>query len=130
MTVNKLYKMASLLMFETPDYDEDLKASFPAILNQVLAEAVDYENQFRRLRGQELLKIEDVPLYESADDNRDLPICETLCRGALPLGIKAVFLEEDGGKQAEAVLAYNKYVAALNDLTPAVFEEVQDDGSD
>lgn len=45
--------------------------------------------------------------------------------GALPLGIKAALLEEDGGKQAEAVIAYNKYAAALYDLTPAVFMEVE-----
>lgn len=130
MTVKQLYSLSSRLIFETPGDDEDLKDAFPSILNQMLAEAVGYENQFRRLEGKALLETGDIPLYETADDARELPFHETLCRGALPLGIKAALLEEDGGKQAEAVLAYNKYVAALNDLTPAVFEKVEEDESE
>ena len=129
MTVRQLYAMSCALIFETPDEDDDLKAAFPALLDQVLAEAVDYENQFRRLQGKELLEVEDIPIYESADDTSVLPFTEKLCRGALPLGIKAALLEEDGGKQAEAVVAYNKYVTALSELTPAVFIPV-DDGED
>lgn len=130
MTVNELYKMSSLLIFETPDYDEDLKDSFPAILNRVLAEMVDYENQFRRLEKMPLLKVEDIPFYTSADDTRELPICEKLCRSVLPLAIKSGLLEEDGGKQAEAVLAYNMYAAGMMDMTPAVFEEVSAGGAE
>ena len=125
MTVKQLYSLSSRLIFETPGDDEDLKDAFPSILNQLLAEAKDYENQFRRLEGKALLETGDIPFYESADDARELPFHETLCRGALPLGVKAALLEEDGGKQAEAVIAYNKYAAALNDLTPAVFMEVE-----
>lgn len=130
MTVRQLYCMSCALIFETPDEDDDLKAAFPALLAQALAEAVDYENQFRRLEQQPLLRVEDIPLYESADDESALPFHEVLCRGALPLGIKAALLEEDGGKQAEAVIAYNKYAAALWELTPAVFVPNAGEGED
>lgn len=128
MTVNQLYRLSSMLIFEAPGEDEDLMDAFPHIVNQVLAEACDYENQFRRLEGGTLLRVEDIPLYESAEDTRELPFHEVLCRAALPLGVKAALLEEDGGKQAEAVLAYNKYAAALADLTPAVFVETAEEG--
>ncbi len=124
MTIRQLYEMSCALIFETPDDDEDLKTGFPHILNQILAEAVDYENQFRRLDGETLLRVEDIPLYQSADSNEMLPFHEKLCRAALPLGIKAGLLQEDGSKQAEAVMEYNKYITALNDLTPAVFIDV------
>lgn len=124
MTIRQLYEMSCALIFETPDDDEDLKTGFPHILNQILAEAVDYENQFRRLDGETLLRVEDIPLYQSADSNEMLPFHEKLCRAALPLGIKAGLLQEDGSKQAEAVMEYNKYITALNDLTPAVFMDV------
>lgn len=124
MTIRQLYEMSCALIFETPDDDEDLKTGFPYILNQILAEAVDYENQFRRLDGETLLRVEDIPLYQSADSNEMLPFHEKLCRAALPLGIKAGLLQEDGSKQAEAVMEYNKYITALNDLTPAVFIDV------
>ena len=131
MTVKELYSLSSRLIYEAPYDDDDLMDSFPSILNQILAEATDYENQFRRLEGRTLLKVEDIPLYDDPKDERQLPFCEKLCRAALPLGVKAAFLEEDGGKQAEAVLAYNKYVSALADLTHAVFVEVEcDDGAD
>ncbi|MDR3766622.1 MAG: hypothetical protein Q3Y08_06255 [Butyricicoccus sp.] len=127
MTVRQLYTLSSNLIYEAPFDDEDLSGAFPHILNQAIAESLDYENQFRRLEGQTLLKIEDVPLYDSAEDTSELPLHEILCRGALPLGIKAALLEEDGSRQAEAVLAYNKFVAALMDLTPAVFIETVGD---
>ncbi len=124
MTVRGLYEMSCALIFETPDDDEDLKAGFPHILNQILAEAVDYENQFRRLDGEKLLRVEDIPLYSSADSGEMLPFHEKLCRAALPLGVKAGLLQEDGNKQAESAIEYNKYISALNDLTPAVFIDV------
>lgn len=130
MTVRQLYKMSSRLIFETPDDDDDLKETFPDILNQILAEAVGYENMFRRLDGLPLLRVEDIPLYESADSTEELPFREILCRAALPLGVKAQLLEEDGTKGAESVLAYNKYLQALDDLTPAVFIEVNSDEAD
>lgn len=130
MTVKQLYQMASRLIYETPGDDDDLMATFPHILNQVLAEALPYENMFRRAEGRTLLRIEDIPLYDSAEDGSALPFCETLCRAALPLGIKARLLEEDGSKQAEGVLAYNQYVQALSSLTPAAFVEVNGDEAD
>ncbi len=124
MTVKQLYSAACRLIYEVPFDDEDLKDGFPAILNQILAEALGYENQFRRLEKMPLLKIEDIPLYESADDDSEIPFHEILCRAALPLGVKAGLLEENVNKGAEAALAYNKYVTALSEITPAVFEEL------
>lgn len=124
MTVKQLYQMASWMTLEAPDYDDDLKSAFPHILNQILAEALDYENQFRRLENMPLLKTEDIPLYDNADDERELPFHEILCRSALPLGIKAAFFEGESLLKAESVLTYNKYVSALQELTPAVFVEI------
>ena len=130
MTVKQLYSAACRLIYEVPFDDEDLKDGFPAILNQILAEALGYENQFRRLEKMPLLKIEDIPLYESADDDSEIPFHEILCRAALPLGVKAGLLEENVNKGAEAAQAYNKYVTALSEITPAVFEELSAGGAE
>ena len=124
MTVRQLYSLSCRLIFEIPDDDTDLKDAFPDILNQITAEAVHYENAFRKNDGTELLRVEDLPYYTSADDESELPFHEILCRGAFPLGVKAVLLEEDGSKQAEAVIAYNKFVASMQDMTPAYYAEI------
>ncbi len=121
MTVRQLYEQGCALIYEIPDDDDDLKDSFPAILNQLAALCLPYEAMFRRARGQD---IPDLPLYTSADDDSELPFVDEIARLALPYGVQSKFLEADDDKKAEAVLAYNKMLDALNSLTPGVETEV------
>lgn len=122
MTVRQLYEQGCALVYEIPDDDDDLKDAFPAILNQLVAICVQYENQYRILRGQETMDIP--PLYTSADDETELPFVDAIARVALPYGVQSKFLESDDDKKAEAVLAYNKFIDALDSMTPAIETEV------
>lgn len=124
MTPRQLYEQACYLIYEQPDDDDELKSAFPHILNSLLAVCVPNENAFRAVRG--LDKISYPPLYTTADDNEPMPFADEITRAALPFGVQSKFLEADDDKKAEAVLAYNKFIDALNSLTPAVETEVDD----
>lgn len=122
MTVRQLYEQGCSLIYEIPDDDDDLKDAFPAILNQLVAICVQYENQHRTLAGDE--KMTTAPTYSSADDQSELPFVDAITRVALPYGVQSKFLEADEDKKAESVLAYNKFIDALDSLTPAIETEV------
>ena len=122
MTVRQLYEQACALIYEIPDDDDDMKDAFPAILNQIAAVCVQYENQYRILRGQEAMSIP--PMYTSADDQSELPFVDEITRVAMPYGVQSKFLESDDDKKAESVLAYNKFIDALDSMTPAIETEV------
>lgn len=123
MTVRQLYEQSCRLIYEIPDDDDDMKESFPAILNQLVMICLSNENQFRLSRGKEPLQA--VPFYQSADDESELPFADEIARNALPYGVQSKLLEADEDKKAESVLAYNKFVDALNSLTPAVETEME-----
>lgn len=118
MTPRQLYEQACYLIYEQPDDDDELKEAFPHILNSLLAVCVPYENMFRVSREQD--KINYPPLYTTADDVTELPFADEIARTALPLGVQSKFLEADDDKKAEAVLAYNKFIDALNSLVPVI----------
>ena len=123
MTVRQLYEQSCKLIYEIPDDDDDMKESFPAILNQLVMFCLPNENQFRASQGKEPLQT--VPFYQSADDESELPFADKIVRLALPYGVQSKLLEADEDKKAESVLAYNKFVDALNSLTPAVETEME-----
>ena len=125
MTVRQLYEQGCALVYEIPDDDDDLKDSFPAILNQLVAVCLPYEQNFRQSRGEPVPALP--PLYTSADDESELPFVDEITRLALPYGVQSKFLEADDDKKAEAVLAYNKMMDALNTLTPGVETEMGGD---
>lgn len=122
MTVRQLYEQACALIFEIPDDDDDMKDAFPAILNQLAAICVQYENQHRILHDEP--KMTAPPLYTTADDESELPFVDAIARVALPYGVQSKFLESDDDKKAESVLAYNKFIDALDSLAPAIETEV------
>lgn len=122
MTVRQLYEQACALIYEIPDDDDDMKDAFPAILNQIAAVCVQYENQYRTVRGEEKMLMP--PMYASADDQSELPFVDEITRVAMPYGVQSKFLESDDDKKAESVLAYNKFIDALDSMTPAIETEV------
>ena len=124
MTPRQLYEQACYLIYEQPDDDDELKSAFPHILNSLIAVCLPNENAFRMARGQEQLGYP--ALYATADDETTIPFADEITRAALPFGVQSKFLEADDDKKAEAVLAYNKFIDALNSLTPAVETEVDD----
>jgi hypothetical protein len=127
-TAKSIYIASARLIYEEPDDDADLKASFPAFLNLALAEALDYENMFRRDEGTELLTYEELPEITTADDTETvLPFHEVLLRRCIPLSIKHQFLEDDSTKKAEALIYYNRFVQELADCAPAVATSYDED---
>lgn len=125
MTANSIYKAACRLIFETPDDDEDLKASFPTFLTMALLHALDAENNRRAAQGCAALTVDEVPDVESADDTQTvLPFDGRILRLAVPYAIKSSFLADDNAKKAESVIAWNQFVEELERLSPAVFVDV------
>lgn len=121
MTVRQLYEAGCYLVYEVPDDDDELKDAFPSILNQLVEICRPYENQFRRNEGAEDMT---APFYTTADDENELPFHEVIARAALPFGVQSKFYEADDDKKAESVLAYNKFIDALNSMTPAIETDV------
>ena len=124
-TVNSIYKAACRLIFETPDDDEDLKASFPVFLSMALLHALDTENNIRAVQARAALPADDVPDVESADDTAtELPFDARILRLAVPYAIKSSFLADDNSKKAESVIAWNQFVEELGRIAPAAFVDV------
>ncbi len=123
MTVRELYEQGCLLVYEIPDDDEDIKDAFPTILNHLMNICLPYENQFRKIRGQDRLL--NLPICKSADEQFEIPFCEEIARMAMPYAVQSKFLEADDDKKAESVLAYNKFTEMLGNITPAVETEME-----
>nr|WP_300129923.1 hypothetical protein [uncultured Butyricicoccus sp.] len=122
-TVHDIYCAALSILFEEEDSDPDFKRSFPFFLTKMLVEVLPYENQVRQFEGKERLTVEDVPVVTTIDE-QTLPFDERFLRTAIPDGIAGLFMADDDSKKAEAVLQYNKYVQACQDIAPAVFEDL------
>lgn len=125
ITAQRIYELACHGVFTAADDDEDFKQFSPAALNACMIEAIPYENQFRALDGRPLLTVDEVPDLEEIDDTEIDMFDQRIARLAFPYGIKAFLLEDDGGRKAEAVMYRNRFIEALNELQPAVFEDIE-----
>ena len=131
ITAQRIYELACHGVFTAADDDEDFKQFSPAALNACMIEAIPYENQFRALGGRPLLTVDEVPDLEEIDDTEIDMFDQRIARLAFPYGIKAFLLEDDGGRKAEAVMYRNRFIETLNELQPAVFENVEtEDGEE
>lgn len=130
-TAKDIYKAACRLIYETPNDDDDLKSSFPDLLEICLFEALPYENNLREVSGRPVLRADDIPKIATADDDTTvLPFDERILRLAVKYGVKSGFLEDDNSKKAESVICWNKFVDTLAATAPATFERVKEWGDD
>ena len=114
-TAKDIYRAACRLIYETPNDDDDLKSSFPDLLEICLFEAMPYENNLREAGGKPALRADDIP---------------RILRLAVKYGVKSAFLEDDNSKKAESVICWNKFVDTLAGIAPATFERVKGWGFD
>lgn len=124
MTVERIYEIACHGVFTAADDDEDFKSFSPAFLSSCMIEALPYENMIRKHEGRELLQVVEIPDYDEIDETEVDMFDERIVRLALPYGLKAYLLEDDGSRKAEAVMYRNRFIETLADIAPAVFEDL------
>lgn len=122
MTSKELYEQSCSLIYEIPYDDDNLKDAFPAILNQIMHICLPYENMFRKSNGQ--VSLSRLPVCQNLDEPIEIPFCDEISHMAMPYAVQSKFLEADDDKKAESVLAYNRFVEMLNNITPAVEMEL------
>ena len=121
MKAEKIYQLASAILFEKPGADQIFQAFFPSLLNLLLQEALPYENAARQAAGEEIL-----PAAAQVDGlGDDVPYCDALCALALPYGVAAYyFQDETDDYKAQDFRA--RYLAALRDAAPCIAAPVGD----
>ena len=130
MTAERIYEIACHGVFTAADDDEDFKSFRPAFLSSCMIEAMPYENMIRQQAGRKPLTVAEIPDLTEIDETEIDMFDEQIVRLALPFGLKAYLLEDDGSRKAEAVMYRNRFIETLQDLAPAVFEDLLDGGED
>lgn len=124
-TVRRIFDLAAAIIFEQYGGDTDFDKYSPMLLEQLLVEALPYENMIRRQAGKPL--VEHVPEVTAIDDT-EIDWDDRITRDALPSGLASRLMADSPDKKAEMVIEYNRFVGALEDAAPAI-PEVGDDGA-
>ena len=123
MTGNDIFDSAAVYLTQTREDSDDLAAFVPLWLNVLLEECLPYENQLRRMAGQEAL--EKAPRVTAETMGETIPYQESILRTALPYGLASDFWrDDDNDYRANDFRA--KYVSALNDLLRTEGEPIRD----
>ena len=125
-TVRRIFDLAAAIIFEQYGWDTDFDKYSPMLLEQLLVEAMPYENMIRRQAGKPL--VEHVPELTAIDDT-EIDWDDRITRDALPSGLASRLMLDSPDKKAEMVIEYNRFVGALEDAAPAI-PEVGDDGEE
>lgn len=125
-TVRRIFDLAAAIIFEQYGGDTDFDKYSPMLLEQLLVEAMPYENMIRRQAGKPL--VERVPELTAIDDT-EIDWDDRITRDALPSGLASRLMLDSPDKKAEMVIEYNRFVGALEDAAPAI-PEVGDDGEE
>ena len=125
-TVRRIFDLAAAIIFEKYGADTDFDKYSPMLLEQLLVEAMPYENMIRRQAGKPL--VEHVPELAAIDDT-EIDWDDRITRDALPSGLASRLMLDSPDKKAEMVIEYNRFVGALEDAAPAI-PEVGDDGEE
>lgn len=120
-TVRKIFDLATAKIFEEKGSDIDYDKYAPALLEGLLVEALPYENRVRRAAGKPEL---DTAPEVGAIDETAIDWDDRIARVALPYGLAAALLFDDENHKAEMVMMRNEFVAALDEIAPAVFEDI------
>lgn len=126
-TVREIYKLALAKLFEKENEDADFQTACPMLLNQLLMQALPYENMIRRADGREVIEPWEVPWYDSITDD-EIGWDERILRAAIPDALAGLFMADDDSKKTEAVMQYNRFVQQLSETAPAVFVDFAGDG--
>lgn len=117
-TTQKIFNLAAAILFESRGGDADFDKYAPLFLEQLLMEALPYENHIRAHQGRELLAT--APEVNAIDDQTEIDWDDRITRGALPHGLASKFMGDDNNKKAEAVIEYNKFLQMLEEAAPAL----------
>ena len=126
-TVRRIFDLAAAIIFEQYGGDTDFDKYSPMLLEQLLVEAMPYENTIRRQAGKPL--VEHVPELTAIDDT-EIDWDDRITRDALPSGLASRLMLDSPDKKAEMVIEYNRFVGALEDAAPAIPEVGDDAESD
>lgn len=121
MTVYECYETAVGFIPELPEDNVEMQRHMVNWCNVLLADALNYENIYRRKNKMEqLVKPEKV-----ADNDDEIPYNETLVATAFPYGMaRFVFRENDDIAGSHEY--YQLYLNALTEATPLEIIEVED----
>ena len=120
MTVEECYKRAVAFIPEEENEDADKRKFMVEWCNILLAECVDYENIFRRVKG-----IPELDFAPEVHDGKDeIPYNQRLVSMAFPYGMARIFYREDDVSASHEF--YQLYVNALSEATPLEFSEITD----
>lgn len=122
-TVRRIFDLAAAIVFEQYGGDTDFDKYSPLLLEQMMMEALPYENMIRRQKGMPL--VEQVPELTAIDETV-IDWDDRITRIALPSGLASRLMADSPDKKAEMVIEYNKFVAALEDAAPAIPEVGED----
>lgn len=125
-TTKKIFDLAAAILFESKGGDADFDKYAPLFLEQLLMEALPYENQIREYEGRE--RVQTVPEVTAIDELTVIDWDDRITRGALPHGLASRFMGDDNNKKAEAVIEYNLFLQLLEDAAPAIFGGESGDG--
>ena len=120
-TVRKIFDLATAKIFEEKGSDIDYDKYASALLEGLLVEALPYENRVRRAAGKP--ELETAPEVDAIDETV-IDWDDRIARVALPYGLAAALLFDDENHKAEMVMMRNEFVAALDEIAPAVFEDI------
>ena len=121
MTVKECYERAVSFLPELPEDNVDMQKHMVTWCNVLLADSLNYENIYRRVK--ELPELDFAPKVEEEED--EIPFNERLVAAAFPYGMaRFVFRENDDTAGSHEY--YTLYANALTEATPLEIIEVTD----
>ena len=117
-TTKKIFDLAAAILFEKQGGDADFDYYAPLFLEQLLMEALPYENQIRAQQGRE--RLATAPEVPAINDETEIDWDDRITRGALPHGLASKFMGDDNNKKAEVVIEYNLFLQGLEEAAPAI----------
>ena len=121
MTANEVHEAALALLFENRATAGDYNTFALPLFNLLLPELLETENGLRRAAGRE--ELEQAPLLGSLEEQ--IPYDERLLRGALPYGLAAKLVYDDGDMGKVGYFP-QLYVNAVNSFAQLIPEQVVD----
>lgn len=121
MTANEVHEAALSLLFENRATAGDYNTFALPLLNLMLPELLETENAIRRVAGEK--ELDQAPKIDSLEE--EIPYDERLLRGALPYGLAAKLVYDDGD-MSKVGYFQQLYVNAVNSFAQIVPEQVVD----
>ncbi len=121
-TVNDIYAVALSYIGETSTTMPDLNGFVLGWINQLLQEALPYENSVRERNEDTLLTT--APTLTSLTDT--VSYCDDITRIALPYGLAVYIYQDDDDKQF-SIMYRQKFINALKDAEKYNAEDIEDE---